>query len=109
MSKSRLFAVLFLALAASSAPAHDGGFGHSRRTLYLTTEDDALILEYRIQHNREDALVEMTLMDTDGDGKVSAEEKDRFLKDRAKRLAENLVARTVAGDTVALKFEQARL
>jgi hypothetical protein len=101
-------AAVFLALA-SYAVAHDGGFGHSRRTIYLTTDRESLILEYRIQHNREDALVEMTLMDTDGDGTVSTEEKERFLKERARQLAENLPAKTAAGVTVGLKLESVRL
>jgi hypothetical protein len=101
--------MLSLALVASVAVAHDGGFGHSRRTIYLTTDKESLILEYRIQHNRDDALVEMTLMDADGDGIVSAEEKERFLTERAKQLAENLHLKTAAGDTVTLKLERVRL
>src|SRR5262249_6426047 len=82
---------------------------HSRRTLYVTTEGDLLVLEYRIQHNRDDALVEMTLMDADGDGTVSTDERDRYLKERAKQLADNLPVKTAAGDAVALQFVKARL
>jgi hypothetical protein len=108
MSK-RLAAVLLLLIAVTGAVAHDGGFGHSRRTIYLTTDGDNLVLEYRIQLNRDDALVEMTLMDADGDGTVSAEEKDRYLKERAKQLAEKLQVKTAAGDAVALKLVSVKL
>jgi hypothetical protein len=51
----------------------------------------------------------MTLMDADGDGIVSAEEKERFLKVRAKQLAENLQVKTAAGDAVTLKLERVSL
>jgi hypothetical protein len=105
---SGVITILLLAVA-SVATGHDGGFGHSRRTLYFTVEGDRLVLEYRIQQNREDALVEMTRMDTDGDGTVSTAERDRFLKDRAKELADNLQVKTAAGEAVALTFERARL
>jgi hypothetical protein len=109
MNRPLLGAVLVLLGSAALGPAHDGGFGHSRRTLYLTTEGDTLVLEYRIQLNRDDALTEMTLMDADGDGTVSPEEKDRYLNDRAKKLAENLEVKTAAGDAVPLKFDRVRL
>src|SRR5947208_2566256 len=66
-----------LLLLSSLALGHDGGFGHSRRTIFVTAGKGGLVLEYRIQHNRDDALVEVTLMDTDHDGNVSADEKDR--------------------------------
>ena len=109
MNRSCLGALLFLFAAAAIAPAHDGGFGHSRRTLYLTIEGDALVLEYRIQHNREDALAEMTLMDADGDGAISAEEKDRYLKAHAAQLAENLHVKTAGGEAITLKLASVRL
>jgi hypothetical protein len=109
MSKFYVFTVFALLAAGSLAAAHDGGFGHSRRTIYLAVEGDHLVLEYRLQHNREDALVEMTLMDADGDGTISAEERDRFLKERARQLAENLLIKTAAGGAIVPKFDRARL
>jgi len=109
MTRQSMLAVFVLGAVASVATGHDGGFGHSRRTLYVALEADGLALEYRIQHNRDDALVEMVLMDADGDGRVSAAEKERFLKERARQLAENLSVKTPAGDALELKFEHARL
>jgi len=107
MNKSGLVTVLWL-LAAALASAHDGGFGHSRRTLYLTATPQGFVLEYRLQHNRDDALVEMVRMDADRDGRLSEEEKQRFLKERATQLAANLLAKTPEGTAVALTFEQGR-
>ncbi len=109
MTRIRLLAGVMLLVSVSMAAGHDGGFGHSRRTIYLAVEGDGLILEYRLQHNRDDALVEMTLMDADGDGTISAEEKDRFLKERARQLADHLRVKTAAGEALTLKFESVRL
>lgn len=109
MSKSRVLAVLVWFVVASVALGHDGGFGHSRRTIYLTTDPNGLVLEYRLQQNRDDALVEMTRMDADGDGQVSAAEKDRFLKERARQLADHLQVKTAAGEAIELKLESVRL
>jgi hypothetical protein len=92
-------------LLCTTAAAHDGGFGHSRRELFFAAPSpDELILEYRLQHNRDDALVEMTLMDADRDGQVSAAERNRFLTERASQLAKGLTVKTAAGDPVPLKL-----
>jgi hypothetical protein len=100
-----LLLAVFAVLALSTAlPGHDGGFGHSRRTIFLAARPDELVLEYRIVQNRDDALLEMTLMDRDGDGQVSQEEKDRYFQDRARLLAESLHCRTPGGQAIALKF-----
>ena len=48
------------------------------------------MLEYRILQNRDDALVEMTLMDQDHDGKITPEERDRYFQRRARQLAAGL-------------------
>jgi hypothetical protein len=84
--------------------AHDGGFGHSRRTIFLAASPDRVVLEYRIMQNRDDALLEMTLMDRDRDGQVSQDEKDRYFQDRARQLAENLHCRTPDGEAITLQF-----
>ena len=91
-------------LIALSAPAHDGGFGHSRRAIFLSAEDKGLKLEYRIVQNRDEALVELALMDGDRDGQVSAEEKDRYFNARGRQLAASLHARTPDGEAIAVKF-----
>lgn len=106
---SRLaFSVLLLLVVAWRSPAHDGGFGHSRRTLFLTATPQGFVLEYRLQHNRDDAVVEMVRMDADRDGRITEEEKQHFLKERAGQLAAHLLAKTPAGTAVALTFDQGR-
>jgi hypothetical protein len=103
-SRDRAWAVLVLLVLAVAGPAHDGGFGHSRRTIYVAPGPGGLTLEYRILHNRDDALLEMTRMDADGDGKVSAEEKERYFGERGRQLAEKFLCRTAGGEALQLRF-----
>jgi hypothetical protein len=94
---------------AALAAAHDGGFGHSRRTIHVTAAANELRLEYRVLQNRDEALVELVRMDADGDGKVSDEEKERYFTARGKQLAGGLVVRTSTGETVPVKFVRCEL
>ncbi len=91
---TRRVALIALLLVPLPAGAHDGGFGHSRRVLFFAPSADGLVLEYRILQNRDDALVEMTLMDQDHDGKITPEERDRYFQRRARQLAAGLDLRT---------------
>jgi hypothetical protein len=84
--------------------AHDGGFGHSRRTIHVVTAEKELRLEYRVLQNRDEALVELVRMDADRDGKVSAEERDRYFNARGRQIAGSLVGRTGQGEAVPIKF-----
>jgi hypothetical protein len=102
-------ALIVLASLAAPALAHDGGFGHSRRTLYVAAGSDGLILEYRLVLNRDEALLELTRMDRDGDGTVSAAERDRYFRERGQALAKNLEARTAEGRMVPLRFVRCEL
>jgi hypothetical protein len=105
----RTWVGLALLAGATSAAAHDGGFGHSRRTLYVAAAPDGWAVEYRIALNRDEALVEMTRMDADGDGQVSAEERDRYLVARGRQVAERLQARDADGAAVALTLIRCEL
>jgi len=100
---SRVWA-LTLFLIAVPASAHDGGFGHSRRVLYLAPSADGLVLEYRILQNRDDALVEMTVMDQDRDGKITPQERDRYFQQRARQLSAGLQIHAPGGEAVELGF-----
>jgi hypothetical protein len=103
MRRTDRIAALVLLAAALPAAAHDGGFGHSRRTLYVAAAPDGWSVEYRIVLSPDEALVEMTHMDADHDGQVSAAERDRYLAARARQVAERLQVRDAAGAPVALK------
>ena len=96
-SAGTLVAVLLL---CGSAAAHDTGFGHSRRALYVTTAPDGFALEYRVKQNPEEALVQMTLIDANGDGEISGEEKDRYFTKEASTIAERLKCTSAKGASV---------
>ena len=97
-------ALLALALIFTAASAHDGGFGHSRRTIFADATADGFVLEYRIIQNRDEALTELTLIDSNKDGQISAEEKTHYFTARGQQLAKLLDVRTAKGEPVALKF-----
>jgi hypothetical protein len=97
-------ALLVFAVCLGGVSAHDGGFGHSRRTIFADAAADGFILEYRIIQNRDEALTELTIMDTDRDGKISAEEKENYFSTRGRQIAKLLDVRTMKGQPVALKF-----
>lgn len=86
-----------------SALAHDGGFGHSRRTFFLAVDDAGLTIEYRVKQSDDEALVEMTHIDQDGDGSISPEEKDRYFNARARELADRLTLTTPSGQRLAVR------
>lgn len=98
-----------LLLVACSALAHDGGFGHSRRTLFVRATVEELHLEYRILQNRDEALVELAKIDANGDGKISVEEKDRYFQQRGRDIAASLKVRTKPGDPVPVQFARYEL
>lgn len=105
----RIGIVLALLAGAATAAAHDGGFGHSRRTLYVAAVPAGWSVEYRIVVDRDEALIEMTHMDTNGDGQVSAEERDRYFAARGRQVAGRLQARDADGTPVTLEFVRCEL
>src|SRR3954451_22776021 len=105
MSHRLLFrARLVLALLFGVASAHDGGFGHSRRTIFAEATADGFVLEYRVVQNRDEALTELTLIDSDRDGKISAQEQEKYFTARGQQIAKLLDVRTTKGEAVVLKF-----
>lgn len=95
---------LGLLFAAGMASAHDGGFGHSRRAILVSATAGQVIIEYRVTQSPDEALIEMTRIDSNRDGKVSQEEKDAYFTGQGKRLAENLLLKTAEGAPVPLTF-----
>jgi hypothetical protein len=85
--------------------AHDTGFGHSRRTLFVAAEMGKLALEYRIVASPDEALIEMTAADSDGDGQISAAEKDEHFSAVGRRLAERFKIRTAKGQPLQADFQ----
>jgi hypothetical protein len=75
MKSSRVVAAfgLLVLAAASPARAHDTGFGHSRRTILFSARPEAR------------------------DGRVSADEKDRYFAERARELARGWELSTAEG------------
>lgn len=87
----------FWILGISQVLGHDTGFGHSRRTLVFLVKPEEFVLDYRIALSADEALVEMTRMDRDGDGRVSAEEKARYFAERAQEIARGWEVTTAEG------------
>jgi hypothetical protein len=85
-----LIGLVWFALSVSTMPfvsAHDTGLGHSRRTLLWEARPDRFILEYRIRLPKDEVILEMVKIDTDGNGEISDREKESFFKQKGERLA----------------------
>jgi hypothetical protein len=104
-----LGALGLLILGIAEARGHDTGFGHCRRTLLFSAKPEEVLLEYRIVLSPEEALVEMTRMDRDGDGRVSAEEKSRYFAERARELARGWTLSTAEGERLEPVFTRVEL
>jgi hypothetical protein len=110
MNRTRILAALALTmLGVAQARGHDTGFGHSRRTLVFSAKPEEFLLDYRIVLSADEALVEMTLMDRDGDGRVSAAEKDRYFAERAMEIARGWQVSTPEGELLRPVFERVEL
>jgi hypothetical protein len=98
--------MLFLCLTnATTLFAHDGGFGHSRRLIYVSATPDSFLIEYRLKQGLEEALVELVHVDADRDGKISQAERDQFFTARGKALLANLAFRDASsGKAIAAEF-----
>lgn len=90
-------------LLGSLAAAHDGGFGHSRRTIAVFADAAGWTIEYRLTLNPDEALLELAGMDSNGDGQISAIMRDQFCAGRARALLQRLA---LTGSTnVPLRYE----
>jgi hypothetical protein len=96
--------LLLLLLPAGLVHGHDGGFGHSRRTLFFALRDGKLVLEYRLLLTQDEAMLEMTQIDQDHDGRVTPEERDRYFQQRGGHLARGLRCQGPAGEPLPLTF-----
>jgi hypothetical protein len=83
--------------ACNHSPAHDGGFGHSRRTIFFDSTKDHFILEYRLTRSSDEALLEMTKIDANGDGGISSVEQESYFGALGIELADQFDAKTEAG------------
>ncbi|MFM8707098.1 MAG: hypothetical protein ACKOHK_03150 [Planctomycetia bacterium] len=93
-SRRRLAAavVSFMALATgimATAPAHDGGFGHSQRTIAACADERGWTIEYRIGLGADEALVEL----------AQHQEADFFVR-RGRQLATTLRVTAPEGATL---------
>jgi len=102
--KKIVLIALFVLAGGTCLLAHDGGFGHSRRTIWVSSNADSLILEYRITQNADEALLEVIQMDRDGNGQISAEERERHFAGMAKYLGQRLQFQTPAGSALPATF-----
>jgi hypothetical protein len=102
--KTGALAALLCLVSIGPANAHDGGFGHSRRTIFVTAEPKQFIIEYRISMNRDEALLELAQVDRNHDGKIADDEKNDYFTARGKALGEHLQLRTPDNTRVPLRF-----
>jgi hypothetical protein len=110
MTRFRVLVALALTLlAVAPARAHDTGFGHSRRTLLFSAKPEEFLLEYRIVLSADEALVEMTRMDRNGDGRVSDEEKNLYFAARARELVRGWELTTADGERLQPTFVRIEL
>lgn len=100
------FATMLCCLANTTKLfAHDGGFGHSRRLIYVSATADSFLIEYRLKQGLEEALVELVHVDADRDGKISQAEREKFFTARGKALLANLAFRDASsGMALAAEF-----
>lgn len=107
--RTKTLGMLLVLLVGSHTLAHDTGFGHSRRTIFFSAAEGELNLEYRITQNADEALIEMTHLDADGDGRITAAERDRHFAEIGGKLAKRLQYRTVEGKPLQASFVRCNL
>jgi hypothetical protein len=98
--RSKLLAFAIAILCGGNALAHDGGFGHSRRAIFVSAGPGEFILEYRITLSPDEALLQMAQIDRDGDAKISTAEKNQYFLDAAQKLAERLDCKSMNGNPI---------
>lgn len=84
--------ILLIVLASSPMPGHghESPIDHVERELRLFAEDGKVWLAYRLLPTERAALVELESMDADGNGTISAAERDTFFDDKARAIARKL-------------------
>lgn len=104
MRRELHLSLMLLFTVTSSARTHDSGFGHSRRAILVSATPGQLRIEYRVTQSPDEALIEMTRLDSDRDGKISPQEKDAYFTAQGQRLAENLLLKTSEDECVPVTF-----
>lgn len=107
LTRLSLLVMGFMLITATTGTlyAHDGGFGHSRRVIMVSAVEDqatpgtTFYIDYRLRLSDEPALVELTQMDTNGDGAVSDDERDTFFTAKAEGLAKKMSANIKASES----------
>jgi hypothetical protein len=87
---------------AQYANAHDTGFAHSRRTMFVTADAHEVQLEYRVTANADEALIELALADADANGKISLAERDRYFTKLGEQLGSKLHCESPTGERLPL-------
>lgn len=83
---------------AQPAGAHDTGFAHSRRTMFITADAYEVQLEYRVTANPDEALIELALADADASGDISVRERDRYFTKIGEELASKFYCESTSGE-----------
>ena len=95
---------LVLLLAVAPARAHDTGFGHSRRTLFVAPVADGYAVTVRLSLDAAEALLLMTRMDRDHDGAVSPAEREAYGATTGAAFAARLLATDTADRPLPVRF-----
>ena len=104
-----ILSLSILGLVIIPALAHDTGFGHSRRTIFLTATPGTLVLEYRIRQNIDEALIELVHIDRNLNGLISPDEQNDYFQSQAQRVASHLSCSTADGKKLVPKLISYRL
>lgn len=104
-----ILSLSILGLVIIPTNAHDTGFGHSRRTIFLTATPGTLVLEYRIRQNMDEALIELVHIDRNRDGRISPDEQNNHFQSRAQRIASHLSCGTADGKKIVPQLISYRL
>lgn len=82
--------LLALTVSPASVLGHESPIDHVERELQLFAQDGAVRLVYRLLVTERAALMELKAMDADGDGTISAGERDAFFAAKAAAIARRI-------------------
>jgi hypothetical protein len=102
MKMRALAAFAFSLSLAVNGRAHESPIDHVERELELSVKDGQLLLSYRLRFSDRALLMQVSEMDTNGDGRLSEQETAAYFTAQAARLAELL---TLQVDGQPLKFK----
>ncbi len=100
LSLSAAISVLVLG-SCLQLQAHESPVDSVSRTLTFWTEGSRLRMRYEQQISERSALLELHAMDRNRDGIIQDNEKETFMSDKARRLADGL---KIAAESVSLKL-----